>query len=160
MDAPIVEKIKARFPSSILEVSEFRNETTLSIKKEDLLNVCLFLRDDPGCKFDYLSDLCGADAYTPENRFQVIYNLYSLESKQRLRLKIFTDESDLHVPSVTSVWPGAEWPERETYDMFGVIFDGNRDLRRIYMPEEFEYFPLRKDFPLMGVPDSMPLPRK
>jgi len=160
MDSAIVEKIKGRFPSSILGVKEFRDETTLSIKKEELVSVCLFLRDDKDCAFDYLSDLCGADAYTPENRFEVVYNLYSLHHKQRLRLKVFTDETDLHVPSVTSVWPGAGWPERETFDMFGIVFDGNNDLRRMYMPEEFEYFPLRKDFPLMGIPDSIPLPRK
>jgi NADH-quinone oxidoreductase subunit C len=156
----VVEKIKAQFPASLLGVKEFRDEMTLHIKKEDIVSVCTFLRDDAGCRFDYLSDLCGADAYTPENRFEVIYNLYSLPNKRRLRLKVFTDEEDLHVPSVTSVWPGAEWPERETYDMFGIIFDGNKDLRRMYMPEEFEYFPLRKDFPLMGIPDSIPLPRK
>ena len=156
----VVEKIKAKFPSSLLEVKEFRDETTLHIKKEDIIAVCTFLRDDEDCKFDYLSDLCGADAYTPENRFEVVYNLYSLQNKQRLRLKVLTDESDLHVPSVTMVWPGAGWPEREAYDMFGIIFDGNSDLRRMYMPEEFEYFPLRKDFPLMGIPDSIPLPRK
>jgi NADH-quinone oxidoreductase subunit C len=160
MNSTVVEKVKAKFPSSVLDVKEFRNETTLSIKKEDLVNVSIFLRDDEGCKFDYLSDLCGADAYTPENRFEVIYNIYSLQNKQRLRLKVVTDESDLHVPSVSSVWPGAGWPEREAYDMFGIVFDGNSDLRRMYMPEEFEYFPLRKDFPLMGIPDSIPLPRK
>jgi len=156
----VVEKIKARFPASLLDAKEFRGETTLHIKKEDIVAVCTFLRDDEGCKFDYLSDLCGADAYTPEKRFEVIYNLYSLQHKQRLRLKVFAEESDLHVPSVTTVWPGAGWPEREAYDMFGIVFDGNSDLRRMYMPEEFEYFPLRKDFPLMGIPDSIPLPRK
>jgi NADH-quinone oxidoreductase subunit C len=160
MPITVVEKVKAQFPSSLLEVKEFRDETTLHIKKEDIVIVCTFLRDDQDSKFDYLSDLCGADAYTPEKRFEVVYNLYSLQNKERLRLKVFTDESDLHVPSVTSVWPGAGWPEREAFDMFGIIFDGNRDLRRMYMPEEFEYFPLRKDFPLMGIPDSIPLPRK
>jgi len=160
MPIPVAEKIRSRFLSSLIDVKEFRDETTLYIKKEDIVAVCAFLRDDEECKFDYLSDLCGADAYTPENRFEVIYNLYSLKNRQRLRLKIFTDESDIHVPSVTSVWPGAAWPEREAYDMFGIVFDGNSDLRRMYMPEEFEYFPLRKDFPLMGIPDSIPLPRK
>ncbi len=160
MFSTVVEKTKSRFPSSILGTKEFRGETTLGVKKEDIVAVCMFLRDDTDCRFDYLSDLCGADAYTPEDRFEVIYNLYSLANKERLRLKISTDESDLHVPSVTSVWPGAEWPEREAFDMFGIIFDGNKDLRRMYMPEEFEHFPLRKDFPLMGIPDSIPLPRK
>jgi NADH-quinone oxidoreductase subunit C len=75
-------------------------------------------------------------------------------------VKVFIDESDLHCPSVISVWAGANWPERETFDMFGIIFDGHDDLRRMYMPEEFEYHPLRKDFPMMGIPDSIPLPRK
>lgn len=155
-----IERARARFPGSILDVTEFRGETTLTVKKDDIVAVCTFLRDDPESRFDYLSDLCGADAYKPESRFEVIYNLYSLTAKQRLRLKVLVDETDLHVPSVTAVWSGAEWPEREAFDMFGIIFDGNKDLRRMYMPEEFEYFPLRKDYPLMGIPDSIPLPRK
>ena len=156
----VVEKLKSNFPNSILDVKEFRNETTVHIKKEDIVPVCTFLLNDESCQFDYCSDICGADAYTPENRFEVIYNLYSIPLKQRIRLKVFVDESDLHCPSVTSVWPAAEWPERETYDMVGVYFDGNKDMRRMYMPEEFEYYPLRKDFPMMGIPDSIPLPRK
>lgn len=156
----IVEKLRGAFPASVLEVRDFRGETTLHIKKEDIVAVCQFLRNDESAQFDYCSDICGADAYTPENRFEVIYNLYSMKLNHRLRLKIFVDEADMHAPSVTSVWPGAEWPERETFDMFGVIFDGNKDLRRMYMPEEFEYHPLRKDFPMMGIPDSIPLPRK
>ncbi len=160
MPSTVVDKLKSQFPTSILDVKEFRGETTVYVKKEDIVGVCRFLHDDSECAFDYLSDLCGADAYTPERRFEVIYNIYSLPFKQRLRLKVFTEEADMHVPSVTSVWPGAGWPEREAYDMFGIIFDGNSDLRRMYMPEEFEYFPLRKDFPLMGIPDSIPLPRK
>jgi NADH-quinone oxidoreductase subunit C len=89
-----------------------------------------------------------------------VYNLYSLKNKYRLRLKVRVDESDLHVPSMTPVWPGANWHERETNDMYGIVFDGHPDLRRIYMPEEFEHYPLRKDFPLMGIPGSLPLPRK
>lgn len=160
MLSTVVEKLKSQFPNSILDAKEFRGETTVHIKKEDITAVCTFLRDDADCQFNYCSDICGADAFTPENRFEVIYNLYSLPLNQRIRLKVFVDESDLHCPSVTSVWAGAEWPERETYDMFGIRFDGNNDLRRMYMPEEFEYYPLRKDFPLMGIPDSIPLPRK
>ena len=156
----VVEKLKTQFPHSVINVREFRNETTIQVKKEDIVNICIFLRDDESSQFDYCSDICGADNYTPENRFEVIYNLYSLSNKQRIRLKVFVDESDLHCPSVTSVWQGANWPERETFDMFGIIFDGHNDLRRMYMPEEFEFFPLRKDFPMMGVPDSIPLPRK
>ncbi len=156
----VVDKLHAQFPSGILAVKEFRGETTVHVKKSDIVAVCNFLKTDDACLFNYCSDVCGADAYTPENRFEVIYNLYSLTHKHRIRLKVFVDEADMHCPSVTSVWPGAEWPERETFDMFGIRFDGNNDLRRMYMPEEFEYYPLRKDFPMMGVPDSIPLPRK
>lgn len=156
----VVDKLKSNFSDSVLDVKEFRGETTVHIKKSDIVTVCSFLRGDESCQFDYCSDICGADAYTPENRFEVIYNLYSIPLNHRIRLKVFVDESDLHCPSVTSVWPAAEWPERETYDMIGVQFDGNKDMRRMYMPEEFEYFPLRKDFPMMGIPDSIPLPRK
>lgn len=156
----IVEKLRSQFPAAVLDVKEFRDETTIHIKKEEIVPVCRFLRTDESSQFDYVSDICGADAYTPENRFEVIYNLYSMTLNHRLRLKVFVDEADLHCPSVTPVWPGAEWPERETYDMYGILFDGNNDLRRMYMPEDFAYYPLRKDFPLMGIPDSIPLPRK
>ncbi len=156
----IVEKLKTQFPHAVLDVKEFRGETTVHVAKDAIVAVCRFLRDDASSLFNYLSDLCGADAYTPENRFEVIYNLYSMTLNHRIRLKVFVDEADLHCPSVTPVWEGAEWPERETYDMFGIHFDGNKDLRRMYMPEDFEYYPLRKDFPLMGIPDSIPLPRK
>jgi NADH-quinone oxidoreductase subunit C len=156
----VVEKLKEHNASAILEVKEFRGEITVLVKKEDIVTICTFLRDNEFCLFDYCSDLCGADAYTPENRFEVIYNLYSHPLNHRIRLKVFVHEDNAHCPSVTSVWPGAEWPERETYDMIGILFDGNNDMRRMYMPEEFEYFPLRKDFPMMGIPDSIPLPRK
>jgi NADH-quinone oxidoreductase subunit C len=156
----VVEKLKTKFPNSIISSAEFRGETTIHVKKEDIVSVCQFLKDDEHSLFDYCCDICGADAYTPENRFEVIYNLYSTGLNHRIRLKVFTDETDLHCPSVTSVWAGANWPERETFDMFGIIFDGHHDLRRMYMPEEFEYYPLRKDFPMMGIPDSIPLPRK
>lgn len=160
MITTVVEKLQEKFSTSIISVKEFRGETTVAVKKEEIVSICTFLRDHEECRFDYCSDICGADAYTPENRFEVIYNLYSIPLNHRIRLKVFVDESDLHCPSVTSVWPGAEWPERETYDMIGIIFDGNNDLRRMYMPEDFDYYPLRKDFPMMGIPDSIPLPRK
>jgi NADH-quinone oxidoreductase subunit C len=98
--------------------------------------------------------------YTPTERFQVVYHIFSLKNRFRLRLKISLDESDLRVPTVSSVWSTANWHEREAYDMFGIIFEGHPDLRRLYMPDEFEYFPLRKDFPLMGIPGSLSLPKK
>jgi NADH-quinone oxidoreductase subunit C len=156
----VLDRLKEKFNDAIISSEEFRGETTIHVRKEKITDVCWALHNDPVIPFDYLSDLCGADTYEGDQRFEVIYNIYSLAAKQRLRLVIRTDEEDMHIPSVTSVWPGAEWPERETYDMFGIIFDGHPDLRRMYMPEEFEHFPLRKDFPLMGIPGSLQLPRK
>ena len=160
MKEKVLEKLKAHFSDVIESVNEYRGELTVVVKKPSIKTISLFLRDDAELQFDSLRDVCGADYYRPDDRFEVIYNLYSIPNNFRLRLKVRVDESDLHVDSVTTVWPTANWAERETYDMFGVVFDGNNDLRRMYMPEDFEYFPLRKDFPLLGISNSIPLPRK
>lgn len=160
MNARIVEALKSRFGEQAIEVFEFRGELTLIVPKENIVEVCRFLRDDPVFKFDFLADLSGLDMFTPVKRFAAVYNLYSLTNKHRIRLKVFTEEEDPKLPTVTGVWEGANWHERETYDMFGIIFEGHPDLRRVYMPEEFEHHPLRKDFPLMGIPGSLPLPKK
>ena len=153
------QKLEAHFGPAV-SLTEFRGEYTVTCAKSSLTAVCRFLRDDQELRFDSLRDVCGVDTARPDDRFQVIYNLYSLPNKFRLRLTVTCTESDPHVPTVSDIWPAANWPERETYDMFGIIFDGHPDLRRIYMPEEFEYYPLRKDFPLMGIPGSLSLPRK
>lgn len=150
--------VTAKFPSSVISTNEYRGELTLVIRKSDIVQVCKCLKND--CSFDALRDLCGLDMNTPVDRFYVVYNLYSIATHCRIRLKVPIDEKDLNVPTVTGVWSTANFHERETYDMFGITFVGHPDLRRIYMPEEFEYFPLRKDFPLMGIPDSIPLPKK
>jgi NADH-quinone oxidoreductase subunit C len=160
MKEKILERINPGFKDSIESVNEYRGELTLVVKKSEIARLSKLLHDDPELRFDSLRDVCGADYSRPTDRFEVIYNLYSLKNLFRLRLKVRVDESDLHVPSVTGVWTAANWPERETYDMYGIFFDGHPDLRRIYMPEEFEFNPLRKDFPLMGIPGSLPLPRK
>jgi NADH-quinone oxidoreductase subunit C len=160
MNDLIVEKVKARFPSSIEGVNVFRDDLSLQIKKDDIVRVCEFLKTDPDLAFDMVIDLCGVDMYRSEGRFEVIYNLYSLRNKTYLRLKVLLHEDNPVVDSVSGVWSGANWHERETYDMFGVTFAGHPDLRRLYMPEEYEYHPLRKDFPTMGIPDSIPLPRR
>jgi NADH-quinone oxidoreductase subunit C len=160
MNEKVLEKLKAKHGDVVLEANEFRGELTIVVPKERIVEVCRFMKDDEELAFDLLADLCGIDMYTPENRFGVIYNLYSLKTKHRIRLKTFTGEDHPNVPTVTGVWGTANWHERETYDMFGIIFDGHPDLRRIYMPDEFEYHPLRKDFPLMGIPGSLDLPKK
>jgi len=159
MNAVIIDKLKARFGEQSIQVSEFRGELTLVVPKDHIVGICRFLKEDAELKFDLLADVCGIDMNTAEKRFGVIYNLYSLSNKFRLRLKTFTEEEDPKVPTVTGVWGTANWHERETFDMFGIVFEGHPDLRRVYMPEEFEHYPLRKDFPLMGIPGSIPLPK-
>lgn len=153
-----VEKLKEKFPEAIVDVVEFRGETTVVVKKEKIVEVSKFLKEDPELKFDYMVDMAGVDYYREKERFAVVYNIWSIENKARLRLKVFVDEDDPVVPSVTSVWSAANWNEREVFDMFGIKFSGHPDLRRIYMPEDYEYYPLRKDFPVMGIPGSIPLP--
>lgn len=160
MKETVLKKLQSQFPDAIVSTNDYRDELTIVVKKQYIVSVCQFLKDSPELQFDSLRDICGVDYYRPTDRFEVIYNLYSMKNNIRLRLKVSVDENDIHVPTVTGVWPAANWYERETYDMFGILFDGHPDLRRIYMPEEFEYHPLRKDFPLMGIPGSLPLPRK
>jgi len=156
----IVERLTAKFSESIRGSAEFRGDLTVTVKKEDIARVGAFLKSEAEFAFDMIIDVLGVDMYRPQDRFEVVYILYSLAHKSYLRLKVLVDEQDLTVPTVTGVWPGANWTERETYDMFGIVFTGHPDLRRFYMPEEFEYYPLRKDFPTMGIPDSLPLPRR
>ncbi len=160
MNARILGKLNDTFAGSILESNEFRGELTVVVPPERIVEICRFCKDDPEFRYDLLADLFGLDMNTPVKRFGVVYNLYSLTQRHRFRIKTFVEEEHPHVPTVTGVWSTANWHERETYDMFGIIFDGHPDLRRIYMPDEFEYHPLRKDFPLMGIPGSIYLPKK
>jgi len=156
----ILEKLKVRFPKSIEGSDEFRGDLSVRFRSEDIVKVCQFLRDDSDLNFDLIVDICGVDMYRPEGRFEVVYHLYSIRNKKYIRLKVSLNEEKPVVDSVTSVWSGANWHERETFDMYGIEFRGHPDLRRMYMPEDYEHYPLRKDFPLMGIPDSIPLPRK
>ncbi len=147
MENLISTKLKEKFPESTLEISEFRGELTIVVKKEDMVPLCTFLRDDPDFSFNFLSDLCGVDYLGRKPRFDVVYHLYSLDKNHRLRLKVKVEEGE-SVPSVTSVWNTANWHEREVFDLFGITFDGHPDLSRILLPEDWEGYPLRKDFPL------------
>jgi NADH-quinone oxidoreductase subunit C len=156
----ILDTLAASHADAIVEHAEFRGELTIVIRKERIVEVCRFLKNEPSLQFGLLADLCGIDMATPANRFGVVYNLYSLERHHRVRLKVFVEESEPKLQTVTGVWGTANWHERETFDMFGIVFEGHPDLRRMYLPDEFEYHPLRKDFPLMGIPGSLPLPKK
>ncbi len=159
-NAVVLARLHSHLGTKILETKEFRGELTIVVGKEHIVEVCRFLKDEPELAYDFLSDLCGVDLYTPEKRFCVVYNLLSLKTAHRLRVKTFTEEDNPKIPTVTGVWGTANAHERETFDMFGIVFEGHPDLRRVYMPEDFEYHPLRKDFPLMGIPGSLPLPKK
>ena len=146
----IVGKLKKKFPESILETSTFRDEVTLQVRAEDILPLCRFLHDDPDFSLNFLTDLCGVDLYPLDPRFQVIYHLCAMKTKQRLRLKISLPETNPHVASVVSVWKAANWLEREAFDMYGIRFDGHPDLRRILLTPDWQGHPLRKDYPLQG----------
>jgi len=156
----VLQKLKNEFTSIDFEVSDFRNELTLKLPKENIVEICSFIKTDSELEFVYCEDITAVDWAKRTNRFTVVYHIYSFKNNFRIRLKADVDESDCNIDSVCSVWKAANWQERETYDMYGIKFNNHPDLRRMYMPEEFEYHPLRKDFPLMGIPGSIPLPKK
>ncbi len=124
-------------------------ELTLSVHAENILKVLKFLRDDSSCRFSCFIDICGVDYPTRENRFDVVYHLLSPTQNQRIRVKLQVNETR-QVPSVVSLYPGAEWFEREAFDMYGILFSNHPDLRRILTDYGFRGHPLRKDFPLSG----------
>lgn len=155
----------ADYTCSGYEISEHRGQLTLIINKENLLEFCNEIKNQSDTSFDMLLDITAIDWLRADYRFEVVYFLYSNKYKSRLRLKVPVAEPELTCPSVTSIWESANWYERETFDMYGVKFEGHPNLRRFYMPEDFvdpetgePLHALRKDFPLMGIPDSLPLP--
>ena len=146
----LVEAIKDKFPHAIEEVVHVRDEYTIRVKRDHLLEVSRFLKEEAEYGFNFLSDLCGVDYMGREPRFEVVYHLYSMEHKHRLRMKVSLSEDDLTIASVVSVWRTANWHERECYDLLGIHFSDHPDLRRILTPDGFKDHPLRKDFPLRG----------
>ena len=156
----LLQKIKDSLPKFEFTSSESIEELTFSFNKKDILKVCQLLKNDTDLSFNLCEDITAIDWAHRTDRYTVVYHIFSMNNKFRLRLKCDVDEIDCSIDSVSSVWKTADWEERETYDMYGINFNNHPDLRRMYMPEEFEYFPLRKDFPLMGIPGSLPLPKK
>lgn len=147
---PVFTAIKTRFPEAITGSHIFRNELTLIVKKDSIVDIARFLKEDEALDFDFLSDLCGVDRVATDNVFEVVYHLYSLKKNHRIRLKVHVPSDDPCLSTVTGIWKTADWHERETYDMFGIAFEGHPDLRKILTPEDFEGYPLRKDYPLDG----------
>jgi len=171
LDHPTLPLLKAKFPDRTLFATEFRGETTVIVDKADLAEVMAYLRHDAETQYDFLSDVTAvdyldypgaadADEGLPTGRFGVVYNLVSYPNNRRLFIKVLIDptldtsgiEDDpaLHLPSMCPIWPGAEWTEREVFDMFGIRFDEHPDLRRILLWEDYPAHPLRKDYPVTG----------
>lgn len=145
----LARHIRQVFPEAVTGHDSVREELILHVRRTAIVEVLKFLRDDPECLFEMLADLCGVDYPDRAERFEVVYNLLSLRKNMRLRVKVSTNETAA-VPSVTGVFSGAGWYEREAWDMYGILFDGNPDLRRILTDYGFEGHPQRKDFPLTG----------
>ncbi len=135
----------------IKEIGEALGEVTVIVPRERIVVLCSYLKTAPNMQFDFLADLCGVDRGPEEEpRFEVNYHLFSTKRFHRIRLKVLLNDGDAHVETVTGVWRTANWHERETYDLVGVVFDGHPDLRRILLPEDWQGHALRKDFPLRG----------
>ncbi len=156
-----VQRIREKFPDAILDVNTFRGDTRILVKREYIVPICQLMRDDPDLQYNFFSECLGVDYldYREDYRFEVVYNLYSVQytrngiqygKNHRIYLKVPVPEEDPVVPSVTSVYPGANFSEREIYDMFGVRFSGHPDLRRLLMSDDWIGHPQRKDYPLGG----------
>ena len=145
-----VQKLQDWDKQVVAEVIEFRGETTVVVPANQLLRTAEFLASEPSLRFTFLEDLTAVDRFPLEPRFELNYQLLSIENAVRLRLKVKLPGADPAVQTVTSVWPTANWQEREVFDLFGVRFQGHPDLRRILMPEGWEGNPLRKDYPVEG----------
>jgi NADH-quinone oxidoreductase subunit C len=152
--AELLESLGKLLGDKIKERIEFRGETTFCISPVDLREVARFCRDD--LSFDYLLDITSIDNFGEDPRFEIVYELYSMTLEVHLRIKLRLAEEPCTVDTVSDIWPTANWHEREVYDMMGLHFNGHPDLRRILMWEGYPYFPLRKEFPLAGLPSEMP----
>jgi len=141
--------LTGKFGEKIARSEIAYGELTVTVAGDDLVDVVTFLRDDPACQFISIIDVCGADYPSRDKRFDVVYHFLSPKKNLRIRVRVMTDE-ETPVPSITGVYPGADWYERETYDLYGVLFSGHPDLRRLLTDYGFDGHPLRKDFPLTG----------
>jgi NADH-quinone oxidoreductase subunit C len=156
----ITDKVKEKFSASLEEVSDFRDDLCLTVKSDQIAAIGKFIKEDPDLQFIMCKDITAIDWATHKKRFTAVYHIYSFKLNYTLRLKANIDVDPPAIDTVTSVWRSAEWYERETFDMYGIKFINHPDLRRMYMPEGFEYHPLRKDFPVIGIPGSLPLPHE
>lgn len=148
---PLTGIIHQRFPDGFLFEKEWRGDLAVTVKREALHAICLYLRDDPAMAFDYFVHVSSVDWPDEKERFEVVYEVYSIRHRHRIRIKTRVPEQDCVVDSLTDIWRGADFMEREVFDMMGIRFANHPDLRRILMPDDYtEGYPLRKDFPLQG----------
>lgn len=167
MSERVVKKLKERFGDKVLHTHAFRGDETVVLDRAALHDACDYLKNDPDLRFDMPIDVTAVDFLGfPEarnvpygGRFEVVYHLYSTEKKHRIRLKVPLEADDAVVDSVVGIWKGVDWFERETWDMFGVRFEGHPNLVRILLYEEFQGHPLRKDYPRRGYQPRIPMPR-
>lgn len=147
---PILAKIRNWRPAAVAGVDSFRGELTIGVYREHIRPLGEFMKSDSDLAFTYLSDVTGVDRFPIEPRFELNYHLLSLSKRERVRLRVRVSGQDPVIDSVVSVWPTANWHEREIFDLFGVRFDGHPNLKRLFLPEDWEGYPLRKDYPVEG----------
>jgi NADH-quinone oxidoreductase subunit C len=152
----VVDGLSSDYSEDLIEVYQSCEHTYIRIEAKNIIEILKYLKEKQ--HFIFLCDIIGTDRYTSDERFEVIYNIMNLRTQDRIFVKIRVEEENPTVQSATSIWTSAGWFEREIFDMYGVRFENHPDHRRMYMPEDFEYFPLRKEFPLLGIPGSIELP--
>jgi len=150
VSASLPTALEEKIPGAVAEVLTSRGELYLRVEAASLVEVCRYLREDPEWRFDFLALVSAVDWIGRSPRFEVVYHLRSLALNSRVGLKVAVPDDTLTLATVTGIWRGADWLEREVYDLYGVIFAGHPDLRRIMMPDDWEGHPYRKDFPLEG----------
>jgi len=158
IDDRFIEQVNTQLAPNIQATNVYVGELSITVAPGNLLDVMATLKNTFG--FDYLVDIGATDHFTDEQRFELVYNIFNLDQNQRLRVKTFVEEDEPELESVTGVWPAANWHEREAYDMMGIRFRNHPDMRRMFLPEDFEYYPLRKEFPLIGIPGTLSMPEK
>lgn len=151
-----IDSLSENFSDSFVEAYQSSGDTFIRVEANSIVDICKYLKNE--LHFIYLNDIFGIDRFTSEDRFEVVYNLISLRDREQCFLKTRLPEEEPVIESITEVWKSASWMEREVYDMFGIKFTDHPDFRRIYMPEDYEYYPMRKEFPLLGIPGSIELP--
>ncbi len=148
---PIAQKVNEAYPAHFIGATLFRGDLSLHIKKEGLIPICTFLRDDSDLDFDYPIHISSVDDPAERERFELVYELFSIRKKHQVRVKARVSEADCMIESVTCLWKGANYQEREVYDMMGIRFNNHPELKRILLPDDYpEGYPLRKDFPVEG----------